>query len=152
MSPGMALVIVCKAITCLLLAGAFVLLILAGKEPTDVFSDFVNGLFDGNPPGFVVGFVVSQTEFLTPAKVYRLAGATLAYSILEGTEAVGLAARRPWAEWLTILVTASFLPFEIHELVTKPTPVKAGTLVINAAILVYLVVRQFQERRASPGS
>ena len=38
------------------------------------------------------------------------------YAIVEGTEAVGLWYEKRWAEYLTAVATAGFLPFEIHEL------------------------------------
>jgi uncharacterized membrane protein (DUF2068 family) len=62
-----------------------------------------------------------------------------AYCVLEGTEAVGLWLERRWAEYLTAVATAGFLPFEIHELITRVTAVRVGALVVNLAILVYLV-------------
>ena len=61
------------------------------------------------------------------------------YCILEGTEAVGLWKERRWAEYLTAVATAGFLPFEIIELSKKVTSLKMATLVINLAILVYLI-------------
>lgn len=62
-----------------------------------------------------------------------------AYCALEGTEAVGLWLERRWAEYLTAVATAGFLPLEIHELTRKVTVLRVGALVVNVAILVYLV-------------
>jgi uncharacterized membrane protein (DUF2068 family) len=61
------------------------------------------------------------------------------YCVLEGTEAVGLWKERRWAEYLTAVATAGFLPFEIIELTKRVTPLKVGTFVINVAILIYLL-------------
>jgi uncharacterized membrane protein (DUF2068 family) len=61
------------------------------------------------------------------------------YCVLEATEAVGLWKERRWAEYLTAVATAGFLPFEIIELTHKVSPLKVATLVINLAILVYLI-------------
>ncbi len=61
------------------------------------------------------------------------------YAIVEGTEAVGLWCEKRWAEYLTALATAGFVPFEIHELVKRVTVVRAGALVVNVGIVVYLV-------------
>ena len=145
---GMWLVIVSKALTGVLLLAAFVLLVFAGShDPTDVFSKMVTALFKGSPPGIAINFVVDKTASLSPGKAFSLAAATLAYGILEGTEAVGLATRQRWAEWLTIIVTASFLPFEVFELVKEPTALKAATLVMNVVILIFLIVRRGKERR-----
>ncbi len=62
------------------------------------------------------------------------------YAVIEGTEAVGLWYEKRWAEYLTAVATAGFLPFEVHELAKRVTVVRVGALVINLAVLVYLVV------------
>jgi uncharacterized membrane protein (DUF2068 family) len=61
------------------------------------------------------------------------------YSIIEGVEAVGLWRERRWAEYLTALATAGFLPLEVHELIDRVTALRIGALVVNIAILVWLV-------------
>jgi uncharacterized membrane protein (DUF2068 family) len=61
------------------------------------------------------------------------------YAIVEGTEAVGLWYEKRWAEYLTALATAGFLPFEIVELTKKLTVVRVAALIINVAVVVYLV-------------
>jgi uncharacterized membrane protein (DUF2068 family) len=61
------------------------------------------------------------------------------YAIVEGVEAVGLWLMKRWAEYLTLIVTASLLPFEVYELIHKLSPLKVVALVINIAIVVYLL-------------
>lgn len=63
-----------------------------------------------------------------------------AYALLETAEAVGLWMRKRWAEYLTAVATAGFLPFEIREILDRVTVVRIAALVINLAILIYLVV------------
>jgi uncharacterized membrane protein (DUF2068 family) len=62
-----------------------------------------------------------------------------AYCIIEGVEAVGLWRERRWAEYLTAVATAGFLPFEIHELSKRVTVLRVTALVVNLLILGYLV-------------
>jgi uncharacterized membrane protein (DUF2068 family) len=62
-----------------------------------------------------------------------------AYAIIEGVEAVGLWLMKRWAEYLTLIVTASLLPFEVYELTHKVSPLKITALIINLAIVVYLL-------------
>jgi len=71
-----------------------------------------------------------------------LAATAVVYCIVEGVEAVGLWHERRWAEYLTAIATAGFLPFEIHELMVRITVIRIGALVINLAILVWLVWRK----------
>jgi uncharacterized membrane protein (DUF2068 family) len=68
-----------------------------------------------------------------------LIAAAVVYAVVEGVEAFGLWRERRWAEYLTALATAGFLPLEIHELLKRLTFVRAGALVVNVGILVYLV-------------
>jgi uncharacterized membrane protein (DUF2068 family) len=63
----------------------------------------------------------------------------LAYAILEGVEAVGLWYQKRWAEYLTLIATAAFLPLEIYELTRTLSPLKLLTLIINLAVVLYLL-------------
>jgi uncharacterized membrane protein (DUF2068 family) len=88
---------------------------------------------------------------LGPAAEKRVAVLAIAYALIFLVEGLGLVARRRWAEWMTLGVTASFIPFEIYELVKGPTVSKVVALVVNAAILGYLAWRRFSERRGASG-
>src|SRR5205807_9866138 len=46
-----------------------------------------------------------------------LALSAIAYATLEATERVGLAMRRPWAEYPTVIATAFPIPYEVYEVV-----------------------------------
>lgn len=63
----------------------------------------------------------------------------IVYAVIEGIEAVGLWQEKRWAEYLTALATVGFLPFEIDELVKHVTVLRLGALVINLAVLGWLV-------------
>jgi len=77
-----------------------------------------------------------------------LAVASLCYGAVFVVEGVGLLYRRRWAEWLTVIVTASFIPIEIYELAHHFSAGKIVTLIVNLAIVVYLVARRVAERRS----
>ena len=63
----------------------------------------------------------------------------VAYAVVEGTEAYGLWRERRWAEYLTVIATAGFLPLEIHELAKRVSVLRVLALVVNLAVLVWLV-------------
>ena len=81
-----------------------------------------------------------ERAFSLQSGTLRLVGAVfLAYALVEGIEAVGLWYQRRWAEYLTLIVTASLLPLEIYELATRFSPLKVLTFLINAAVVAYLL-------------
>lgn len=74
-------------------------------------------------------------------KIGALGGLAFAYALLFLIEGTGLLLRKRWAEWFTIIVTGSLLPFEIYELFRGATAAKIGTVAINLAVVIYLVIR-----------
>ena len=64
------------------------------------------------------------------------------YAVVESVEAVGLWRERRWAEYLTVLATAGFIPFEVRELMHGVSALKVIALTLNVAILVWLVVNK----------
>lgn len=82
-------------------------------------------------------------EWLDGASPHRIdlaAGAALVYATIYAIEGWGLWRRRPWAIWMTLVATSLFVPFEAWALASHPTPVSAGALAVNLAILAYLAV------------
>ncbi len=71
-----------------------------------------------------------------------LAIGAFAYSLLEGTEGIGLAMRRRWAEYLTVIATGVLIPFEAYEVVHKVTLFRVGALLLNLAVVGYLAYRK----------
>jgi uncharacterized membrane protein (DUF2068 family) len=75
----------------------------------------------------------------------------LVYGVVEIVEGAGLWLDKLWAEFLTVGSTSLLLPYEFYELVRKPTAFKAGGILVNIAIVVYLVVvlrRRLERERA----
>jgi uncharacterized membrane protein (DUF2068 family) len=71
-----------------------------------------------------------------------LAIGVLLFSALEVLEAVGLARRRRWAEYLTVLATGVLIPLEVVEVARRPTPFRVGALALNVAIVAWLAYRK----------
>ena len=86
------------------------------------------------------------------ASEIRVAGlAALGYSAIELVEGTGLWLDRLWAEYLTVISTSLLLPYELYELVHRPTVLKAAGIAVNVAIVVYLVLtlrRRLRRRTA----
>jgi uncharacterized membrane protein len=82
---------------------------------------------------------------LTNGSAHRtelIGGGLLAYAAVFTVEGVGLLTRKVWAEWLTIIITTSFIPLEVYEIVHKSSAIKAAVLVANILIAIYLVARR----------
>ena len=92
--------------------------------------------------------VPEKMEGLSPGKVAELSAGAFVYAGLFLTEGVGLLMRKRWGEIFTIIITASFLPIEIYEMVAKEfSVVKLLLLIANAAVLVYLIWRLKHEKK-----
>lgn len=63
----------------------------------------------------------------------------IAYALVEGIEAVYLWKERRWAEYLTVVATVGFIPFEVRELIDRVTVLRILALAVNVAILVWLI-------------
>jgi uncharacterized membrane protein (DUF2068 family) len=71
-----------------------------------------------------------------------IATAGILYAALEATEGVGLALRRRWAEYLTVIATGVLIPYEAYEVVLHVTLFKVGALLLNLAVVGYLAYRK----------
>jgi uncharacterized membrane protein (DUF2068 family) len=95
-----------------------------------------------DPENRLVNLLLERTEYLTPHRIRLIGFGIFFYALLDFIEGGGLVLGRPWAEYLTIVLTASFLPYEIFEVLRHATWLKVGLTALNAAVLVYLVVHQ----------
>lgn len=69
----------------------------------------------------------------------RIAGAVgIGYGLLEAVEGIGLWLDQLWAEYLTVIATSLLIPFEVYELVHRPSVWKAAGITVNILIVAYL--------------
>jgi uncharacterized membrane protein (DUF2068 family) len=61
-----------------------------------------------------------------------------AYSSLRFIEAYGLWRQRVWAEWLAIVSGAVYLPFELYNLIRRPTMAHWVILLVNIGVVLYI--------------
>jgi uncharacterized membrane protein (DUF2068 family) len=93
-----------------------------------------------DPHNHYIQMLLEKLGMVDDKKLKALSIGTFFYSALFLTEGTGLALRKRWAEYLTIVSTASLLPLEVYEIVKRADAARTVVLVVNIAIVVYLVL------------
>ncbi|MGD0016822.1 MAG: DUF2127 domain-containing protein [Verrucomicrobiia bacterium] len=88
-----------------------------------------------------LGVVAKRDIGLISATTFFLAALLL-------TEGIGLLLEKVWAEYLTFVFTASFIPIEVYKLTQHVTPARLAALAINVVIAAYLALRLHQRAMA----
>ena len=101
------------------------------------------GLDPGNQ---YIGRALEKAANLSPNKIKGLGIVGFIYAGLFLTEGIGLWLVKRWAEWFTMIITSSLVPVEVYEILRHPTPVKILVLLINVAVVGYLLYRIRTER------
>lgn len=92
-----------------------------------------------NPESRVVDFVLDRAAIVNDRLLRRFSVGLFAYAAVGMTEGIGLYLEKAWGEYLTLLITVSFLPFEIFEVIRKATVMRSGLLVVNILVFLYLL-------------
>ncbi len=91
-----------------------------------------------DPDGRLVSWVLDHLDAITAHRLRQIGAATFFYAGLRIAEGVGLVMEKLWAEYLTLGVTAAFLPWELYEISRRPDWIRVAILLINLAVLNYL--------------
>jgi len=83
---------------------------------------------------------------LGPRKFLAIGVVLCIYAAVFLVEGWGLWRERRWAEYLTVIVTASLIPLEVWEIFHHLTWLKIFALIVNVAILLYLIALLRRER------
>jgi uncharacterized membrane protein (DUF2068 family) len=94
-----------------------------------------------DPDNRFIHRILAKVFAVTPKQLKELSVGTFFYAALLLTEGVGLLLRKRWAEYFTVITTATLLPLEIYELAERFTAAKVVVLVINIAIVWYLIIK-----------
>ena len=92
-----------------------------------------------DPESRVVALLMDKVDLIDAHRLREIGFATFAYSGLALTEGIGLLREKVWAEYLTLVLTISFLPWELYELARRPSWFRLALLVINLGVLWYLI-------------
>jgi len=96
--------------------------------------------------------LVSLLVDFGPSHFVSVGLVALGYAVLFGIEGIGLLMGKYWAEWFTVIATASLIPLELYETVHRFGWLKLATVLGNLAIVVYLVHEALQTRASRRGA
>jgi uncharacterized membrane protein (DUF2068 family) len=83
--------------------------------------------------------VVAYLHHLHASELRIAAIVAIGYAALELVEGIGLWLEQLWAEFLTVIATSLLVPYELYELIRRPSVWKAGGIAVNVAVVGYLV-------------
>ncbi|HZY61730.1 MAG TPA: DUF2127 domain-containing protein [Edaphobacter sp.] len=92
-----------------------------------------------DPESRFVGLLLDKVGLIDIHRLKLISLGTFSYSVVALTEGVGLVLEKVWAEYLTLILTISFLPWELYELVRHLSWFRLSLLLINLAVLAYLI-------------
>ena len=124
----------------LLIAAGVGALSLLHKDAGDVVASWIRSL-RVDPDNHLVRRLLVKLNVLSDPKLEALSAASFLYAALLIVEGVGLWWQRRWAEYLTVVATSVFIPLEIYEIVQEVTVTRVIVLVLNVAIVFYLIRR-----------
>ncbi len=112
------------------------------QEWAQSIADGLHGAVENTAQAGSHAFLNSKLESvarLDSSEINILLVTAVLYAVVEGVEAVYLWKERRWAEYLTVVATVGFIPFEVKELVSRVTVLRISALVVNVAILAWLI-------------
>lgn len=92
-----------------------------------------------DPESHVVDLVMDKVGQVTHHRLRLISMGTSLYGALCTTEAYGLLTRKVWAEYVTLWLSISFIPWELYEMVRRPSLWHASILATNILVVVYLL-------------
>jgi len=91
-----------------------------------------------DPENHLVSLLLERADSLTPHRLRWIGAAVFFDAGLDFIEGTGLVLRKPWAEYFTLILTASFLPWELFEIIRHLTVMKIGLTILNVLVVLYL--------------
>jgi uncharacterized membrane protein (DUF2068 family) len=131
----------------------FGILKLLHKDLVDILTRVAMELrFD--PESHFVNLVLDKASLISDHRLRQISALVFCYAALDILEGLGLVLEQAWAEYLTLVLTASALPWEFFEIARHPSWLKVGFSVANVLVVVYLVlhVQASTRRRRRAGT
>lgn len=94
-----------------------------------------------DPGSRLINHTIQRVTDIPPHRIREFGIGTFVYAGLFLTEGIGLWMLKRWAEWFTVIATGSLIPIESYEIYRHPSVVKVLVLILNLAIVAYLIYR-----------
>ncbi len=109
-----------------------------------------NALHFDNENRFI-SLIVGKAELVSHHRIRLFSIGTALYGMLCSVEGVGLMRHKVWAEYLTLWLSASFVPWEAYEVLRHANLWRITILLMNLGITGYLVwlLRRKQRQMAN---
>ena len=104
---------------------------LLHKDIADVLLRTVTALrFD--PENRIINVLLEKSALLSPERLKEISFAIFLYAALDIIEGIGLVLEKVWAEYFTLILTGSFLPWEMYEIIRHVTILKIVLTLLNS--------------------
>ena len=134
---------------------AFLLIVVAIGALRLLHKDVAAGVHDWivairfDPDNRWIHGALMKLGFVNDHHLKAISAGSFFYASLLLLEGIGLLLRKHWAEYLTVIITGSLIPFEVYELARHVTTLKIILIVLNVAIVAYLIARLRREKRSN---
>lgn len=143
---GVALIVLEKSVSAIAVGlGAILAFVMRAKGADNPLALLFPKEFGETPQDIVVRWINHVLPHIGQTLMVWIAIGLVAWAIVLALEGYGLWFDRSWGELLLIVETCLFFPAEFIDIARHPSLTAFGSLVVNIAILVY-VVRLYRRR------
>jgi uncharacterized membrane protein (DUF2068 family) len=148
---GLRVIAITKLLSAsLLIAVGFGIFRMLGGDAGMAMEHFVRRLHL-DPENKLIIKALANVSGISKRELRAIDAGTFLYALLYVVEGVGLLLAKHWAEYLTIIATGSLVPVEMHEVANRVNFLRIAVMLVNIAIVVYLICRLRADLRESHG-
>lgn len=103
-----------------------------------------------DPDRLAIAKLLEKTSLVTDRRLKELSALTFSDAALDFIEGGGLVLRKRWAEYVTLVVTAAFLPLEAIHLIHHLNRWTLVVTLLNVAVVAYLAWLLPAQRKDHP--
>ena len=133
----------------LLVVSGIGLLKLLHKDVADVIMGWINTLHV-DPDNRHFQSLLVRASIVSERQLTELSIGSFCYAGIFLTEGSALLWQKRWAKYFTLIVTTTFIPLELWDLIERFSAAKTVVIAVNVAIVWYLAAKIRHERNA-PG-